>query len=101
MLPALLAFAVFTLLAASVLEDARAATVRETASAEGTAAATGKPFVAQVVGLEWLNPLQRRDYPTEWQILWTMGLVTPNRNDDMVRTMPERVFDTPVDWCAG
>ncbi|WP_419469077.1 virulence factor [Burkholderia pseudomultivorans] len=48
-----------------------------------------KPFVAQVVGLEWLNPLQRRDYPTEWQLLWTMGLVKPNRNDDMVRTDPK------------
>ncbi|MDS0796468.1 virulence factor, partial [Burkholderia pseudomultivorans] len=36
-----------------------------------------KSFAAQVVGLEWLNPLQRRDYPTEWQLLWTMGLVKP------------------------
>ncbi len=33
-----------------------------------------------------MNPLQRRDYPTEWQILWTLGLVKPNVNDDMVRT---------------
>nr|WP_254602451.1 virulence factor [Burkholderia lata] len=49
-----------------------------------------RPFVAQVVGLEWLNPLQRRDYPTQWQILWTMGLVQPNKNDDMVRTMPQK-----------
>ncbi|WP_081055839.1 virulence factor [Burkholderia pseudomultivorans] len=48
-----------------------------------------KPFVAQVVGLEWLNPLQRRDYPTEWQLLWAMGLVKPNKNDDMVRTDPK------------
>ncbi|WP_408584702.1 virulence factor [Paraburkholderia bannensis] len=48
------------------------------------------PFVAQVVGLEWLNPLQRRDYPTEWQILWTLGLVTPNKHDDMVRTNPQK-----------
>ncbi|MEX3954921.1 virulence factor [Trinickia sp. EG282A] len=47
-----------------------------------------KRFVAQVVGLEWLNPLQRRDYPTEWQTLWTLGLVKPNKNDDMVRTDP-------------
>ncbi|VWB65159.1 virulence factor [Burkholderia lata] len=49
-----------------------------------------RPFVAQVVGLEWLNPLQRRDYPTQWQVLWTMGLVQPNKNDDMVRTMPQK-----------
>ncbi len=77
------------LLTAWALKDAQAATLRGTESAEGAAAATGKPFVAQVVGLEWLNPLQRRDYPTEWQILWTMGLVKPNRNDDMVRTDPK------------
>ncbi|MEF9406943.1 virulence factor, partial [Ralstonia solanacearum species complex bacterium KE055] len=47
-------------------------------------------FMAQVVGLEWLNPLQRRDYPTEWQLLWTLGLVQPNKNDDMVRKNPKR-----------
>lgn len=46
--------------------------------------------MAQVVGLEWLNPLQRRDYPTEWQLLWTLGLVKPNKNDDMVRTDPKK-----------
>ncbi len=48
-----------------------------------------KPFVAQVVGMIWLNPLQRMDYPTEWQLLWAQGLATPNKNDDMVRTDPE------------
>ncbi|MBB5609991.1 MULTISPECIES: virulence factor [unclassified Janthinobacterium] len=51
------------------------------------------PFMAQVVGLQWLNPLQRRDYPTEWQLLWTLGLAKPNKNDDMVRTDP-RSFTT-------
>ncbi|KVR14514.1 virulence factor [Burkholderia ubonensis] len=90
MLPALLAFAVFVLATALVSGRAQAATPRETASTAAAATTTGKPFVAQVVGLEWLNPLQRRDYPTEWQILWTMGLVKPNRNDDMVRTNPKR-----------
>ena len=90
MLPALLAFAVFLLLTACAPERAQPATPRGSASAEAAAPATGKPFVAQVVGLEWLNPLQRRDYPTEWQILWTMGLVKPNHNDDMVRTMPAK-----------
>ncbi|AOK17414.1 virulence factor [Burkholderia cepacia] len=89
MLPALLAFAVFVLATALVSGRAQAATPRENAST-AAATATGKPFVVQVVGLEWLNPLQRRDYPTEWQILWTMGLVKPNRNDDMVRTNPKR-----------
>ncbi len=48
------------------------------------------PFQAQVVGLQWMNPLQRKDYPTEWQILWTLGLVKPNINDDMVKKNPER-----------
>lgn len=43
------------------------------------------PAAAQVVGVQWLNPLQRRDYPTEWQLLWTLGLVRPNSNDDMVK----------------
>lgn len=49
-----------------------------------------QPFVAQVIGLQWLNPLQRMDYPTEWQLLWTMGLVAPNKNDDMVKTNPQK-----------
>ncbi|WP_175871140.1 virulence factor [Burkholderia sp. BCC0397] len=59
-----------------------------TASAKSVEGAAAAPFVAQVVGLEWLSPLQRRDYPTEWQLLWTLGLVKPNANDDMVRTNP-------------
>ncbi|MBB5610088.1 MULTISPECIES: hypothetical protein [unclassified Janthinobacterium] len=48
------------------------------------------PFMAQVVGLQWLNPLQRKDYPTEWQLLWTLGLAQPNPDDDMVREKPEK-----------
>nr|WP_322063954.1 virulence factor [Burkholderia cenocepacia] len=68
----------------SLRAETRAAS---TQSVEGASAA---PFVAQVVGLEWLNPLQRRDYPTEWQLLWTLGLVKPNANDDMVRTNPKK-----------
>lgn len=47
-----------------------------------------KPYLAQVVGLQWLNPLHRRDYPTEWELLWTLGLVQPNQDDDMVRSHP-------------
>jgi hypothetical protein len=46
------------------------------------------PFIAQVVGLQWLNPLQRRDYPTEWQLLWTLGLVKPNKDDEKVKEKP-------------
>ncbi|WP_193615853.1 virulence factor [Massilia sp. YMA4] len=48
-----------------------------------------KAYTAQVVGLQWLNPLQRRDYPTEWQLLWTLGLARPNTNDDMVKSEPQ------------
>ena len=47
-------------------------------------------FMAQVVGLQWLNPLHRKDYPTEWQLLWTLGLAQPNLNDEMVRAKPEK-----------
>jgi len=84
-LPALLAIAVFALTSALVSRQAIAATSQNvTASTAGP----DHPFKAQVVGLEWLNPLQRRDYPTEWQLLWTLGLVKPNPNDDMVRTDP-------------
>ena len=49
-----------------------------------------QPFMAQVVGVQWLNPLQRRDYPTQWQLLWTLGLVQPNAGDDMVKAKPEK-----------
>ncbi|WEF35294.1 hypothetical protein [Pseudoduganella chitinolytica] len=49
-----------------------------------------EPFRAQVVGLQWLNPLQRRDYSTEWQLLWTLGLARPNPGDDKVREKPEK-----------
>ena len=42
----------------------------------------------QVVGLIWLNPLHRKDYPTEWQTLWVMGIVKPNADDDMLRKKP-------------
>jgi hypothetical protein len=46
--------------------------------------------MAQVVGLQWLNPLERMDYPTEWQLLWTLGLVKPNPEDDMVKMKPQK-----------
>ncbi|MFM2089383.1 MAG: hypothetical protein RLZZ237_4252 [Pseudomonadota bacterium] len=52
--------------------------------------AVKQPYMAQVVGVQWLNPLQRRDYPTQWQLLWTLGLVKPNPDDDMVREKPEK-----------
>lgn len=70
--------------------------ISTSASAQTTAAVTtsavprtAKLFQAQVVGLQWLNPLQRRDYPTEWQLLWTLGLAQPNKDDDMVKSDPK------------
>ncbi len=48
------------------------------------------PFMAQVVGLQWINPLQRRDYPVEWQLLWTLGLVQPNKPDGKARAIPKK-----------
>ena len=33
---------------------------------EAAAAPPAEPFRAQVVGVQWLNPLVWKDYPTEW-----------------------------------
>jgi len=49
-----------------------------------------KPFIAQVVGVQWLNPLQRKDYPTEWQLLWLLKIIGPNKDDEMVESKPEK-----------
>lgn len=49
-------------------------------------------FRAQVVGVQWLNPLVRRDYPTEWQLLWVQGLAVPNKDDEQVQKKPEKYF---------
>jgi len=59
-------------------------------AAAAPAAASALPYMAQVVGLQWLNPLERMDYPTEWQLLWTLGLVKPNPDDDMVKAEPQK-----------
>jgi hypothetical protein len=61
----------------------------EAATATKPNAVPVRPYMAQVVGLQWLNPLERMDYPTEWQLLWTLGLVKPNPDDDMVRAEPQ------------
>ncbi|QTO46904.1 virulence factor [Burkholderia latens] len=85
-LAALMAFAFAT----AIARPAHAAPIRDTAATAASAVEEpAKPFFAQVVGLIWMNPLQRKDYPTEWQLLWTQGLAAPNKNDDMVRTDPE------------
>nr|WP_082664648.1 virulence factor [Burkholderia ambifaria] len=87
--PGLAALMVF-LFTTAMAHPAQAAPFSERSeNATPTAEESAKPFVAQVVGLMWLNPLQRMDYPTEWQLLWTQGLAAPNKNDDMVRTDPK------------
>ena len=48
------------------------------------------PFMAQVVGLQWINPLQRRDYPVEWQLLWTLGVAQPNKPEGKAKTIPKK-----------
>ncbi|MTW32267.1 virulence factor [Pseudoduganella danionis] len=85
-LPMIATFATQMLLSACIHRQTPALTTTA-ASAPATPA---QPFMAQVVGVQWLNPLQRRDYPTEWQLLWAMGLVKPNKDDDMLRTQPKR-----------
>jgi hypothetical protein len=35
----------------------------------------------------------RRDYTTEWQLLWTLGLARPNKNDDELKRDP-KLFST-------
>lgn len=83
--PSLLALAMYFLLTAcSVVQPS---VERNVVSA--SVMQQSKPFLAQVVGVQWLNPLQRRDYSTEWQLLWTLGLVRPNDDDDMVKEDPK------------
>ncbi|MBM2770434.1 virulence factor [Burkholderia anthina] len=88
-LPSLTALMVF--LFTTAMRPVQAVPAQEaTGNAALAAEESARPIVAQVVGLIWLNPLQRRDYPTEWQLLWTQGLAAPNKNDDMVRTKPQK-----------
>lgn len=85
-LPVLAAVCSFALLTACAIKPEPVASPSATPT---PAKEPPNPFVAQVVGLQWLNPLHRRDYPTEWQLLWTLGLVKPNKDDDMVREDPK------------
>jgi hypothetical protein len=63
---------------------------QQAAEAAKTAEETRHRFAAQVVGLQWLNPLAWKDYPTEWNALWTLGLAKPNADDDVVPKNPEK-----------
>ncbi|MET3821804.1 hypothetical protein ACVK00_000712 [Burkholderia sp. PvR073] len=86
--PSLAALMVF-LFTTAIARSVHAAPVNALENSSSSVEEPAKPFVAQVVGLMWLNPLQRMDYPTEWQLLWAQGLAAPNKNDDMVRTDPK------------
>jgi len=86
-LPALVGIATLAMLSACANGPAESSTAR--ASAAPSVSEPAKPYMVQVVGVQWLNPLQRRDYSTEWQLLWTLGVTKPNKNDDMVRNDPD------------
>ena len=86
LIPAIIGAGVLALLSFSAPSSAQTTAV----AAAPVSTQAAKPFQAQVVGLQWLNPLQRRDYPTEWQLLWTLGLVQPNKDDDMLKLEPEK-----------
>ncbi|WP_306395363.1 hypothetical protein [Telluria beijingensis] len=82
------AFFIITLVSTSLL--AASTVVSAQNDNEKSPTRNSVPFIVQVVGLQWLNPLQRVDYPTEWQLLWTLGLAQPNKDDEMVETKPEK-----------
>ena len=83
LMPGLLALAVLFLTSACASKAPVAIPIAAVESA-----APQQPYMAQVVGVRWLNPLQRRDYPTEWQLLWTLGLAKPNKDDSKVKENP-------------
>lgn len=85
LMPTLLAFATLFFLSACASKTSVVAPISIPA-----AAVPEQPYMAQVVGVQWLNPLQRRDYPTEWQLLWTLGLAKPNKDDSKVKENPVR-----------
>lgn len=83
-LPAVIAGVVFLL---TTSKDVHSSQVR--ASTSNPIPTQENRYTAQVVGVQWLNPLQRKDYPTEWHLLRLMGLAQPNKNDDMVKSEPK------------
>lgn len=85
-IPAVFATLTFALTTAIAARPVHAEALKATTSTSTPA----HPYMAQVVGLQWLNPLERKDYPTEWQLLWTLSLVKPNENDDMVKMKPQK-----------
>lgn len=48
---------------------------------QAAAQADPKAPAAVLLGVQWINPLMWRDYPTQWNLLWAQGLAQPNAND--------------------
>jgi len=88
-MPGLLAAAALALSTALVRPASAAPSATAEVKATAETAAPAPAFKAQVVGVQWLNPLVRRDYPTEWQLLWTQGMAKPNKDDDEVKEDPK------------
>ncbi|WP_413458645.1 hypothetical protein [Herbaspirillum huttiense] len=84
LLPLSIAALVVLVVTAVMHRSSRAIEVNEVS----LVAASAEIFQVQVFGVQWLNPLMRRDYPTEWQLLWTLGIAKPNKDDDEVRRDP-------------
>ena len=57
---------------------------------ENTAPPAAHPH-AYVMGVQWVSPLVRMDYPTHWNLLWRIGLSDLNANDDYKSDTPETV----------
>ncbi|PKO80756.1 MAG: hypothetical protein CVU19_10665 [Betaproteobacteria bacterium HGW-Betaproteobacteria-13] len=83
-IPVLIATTFFYLAGCSTNRPTAPAAMRESAEA------ATQPFRAQVVGVQWMNPLVWNDYPTQWNLLWTLGLASSNRNDVQVKANPQK-----------
>jgi hypothetical protein len=89
-IPFLTAIAAFSLLTACASTRAVVTRTKPVATVKPANTGSQGSLLAQVVGLQWLNPLQRRDYSTEWQLLWALGIAKPNFEDDMVKSNPKK-----------
>ena len=38
-------------------------------------------FAVQVMGVQWVNPVMRRSYPTQWNLLWALGVAKTDSDD--------------------
>nr|WP_296225557.1 hypothetical protein [Ralstonia sp. UBA689] len=56
--------------------------VQPAQAAQADAANPAQAPAAVLLGVQWLNPLMRRSYPTQWSLLWAQGLAEPNTDDN-------------------